>query len=44
MSDERPLPTPDPGTAPYWEGTRRHELRLPRCEDCGQVHFYPRTV
>lgn len=44
MSEERPLPTPDPGTAPYWEGTRSHKLRLPRCEDCGQVHFYPRTA
>ena len=44
MSDERPLPSPDPGTAPYWEGTRAHELRLPRCEDCGEVHFYPRSL
>lgn len=45
MSDEqRPLPTPDPGTAPYWEATRAHTLKLPRCEDCGEVHFYPRSV
>lgn len=45
MSEERrPLPVADPGTAPYWEGTRAHELRLPKCEDCGEVHFYPRTL
>ncbi len=44
MSDERPLPSSDPGTAPYWEGARRHELRLPRCRDCGEVHFYPRSL
>jgi uncharacterized OB-fold protein len=44
MSDERPLPSPDPGTAPYWEGTRAHELRLPRCRDCSEVHFYPRSL
>ncbi|RPI46614.1 MAG: Zn-ribbon domain-containing OB-fold protein [Betaproteobacteria bacterium] len=44
MSDERPLPTPDPGTETYWEGTRAHQLRLPHCQDCGQVHFYPRTL
>jgi uncharacterized OB-fold protein len=44
MSDERPLPTPDPGTAAYWEGTRAHQLLLPHCQDCDQVHFYPRTL
>ena len=43
MSDERPLPTPDPGTAPYWEGARKHRLLLPRCEACGALHFYPRS-
>jgi len=45
MSEEqRPLPAPDPGTAPYWEGARSHKLKLPKCEDCGEVHFYPRTL
>lgn len=45
MSEElRPLPVSDPGTAPYWEGTRAHKLMLPKCEECGQVHFYPRSV
>ena len=44
MSDERPLPTPDPGTTRFWEGTRGHKLLLPRCQDCGELHFYPRTL
>ena len=44
MSEERPLPTPDPGTAAFWEGTRAHKLLLPHCQDCGEVHFYPRTL
>ena len=38
-------PRPDLGdavTAPYWEGARRHELVLPRCEGCGLVFAYPR--
>lgn len=25
---------PDPVTAPFWEGTRRHELRVQRCHGC----------
>jgi uncharacterized OB-fold protein len=42
--DQRPLPVPDPATAPYWAGAREHKLRLPRCEDCGEAHFYPRSL
>jgi uncharacterized OB-fold protein len=29
-------------TAPFWEGTRRGELRLQRCRECGRYQFYPR--
>jgi len=43
MSDERPLPSPDPGTAAYWDSARAHQLRVPKCQACGKVHFYPRT-
>jgi hypothetical protein len=39
-----PLPTPTPETRPFWEGTRRHELWLPRCRPCGAFFFYPRTA
>lgn len=37
-------PTPTPETKPFWEGTKRHELMLPRCKSCGKCHFYPRSV
>jgi hypothetical protein len=36
------LPTPTPETAPYWEGTRAHELRLQFCTECREHFFYPR--
>ena len=44
MSLERPLPSPDPLTAPYWEAAREERLVLPRCVDCGRHHFYPRSL
>ena len=46
MPDEykAPLPAPTPDSAPFWEAARRHELRLPRCRDCGEAFFYPRNV
>lgn len=32
-------------TSPYsrffWEGCRKHELRLPKCTSCGNIWFYP---
>lgn len=41
-SDGRPLPWPNPTTQPFFDATRRHELRLPRCPRDGYF-FYPRT-
>ena len=43
-TDGRPLPVPDPNTAPYWAAAREHRLSLPRCEACGEFHFYPRPI
>jgi uncharacterized OB-fold protein len=40
----RPLPVPDAATGPYWEATRAQRLVMPRCDDCGHYHFYPRTL
>lgn len=40
----KPDPIADPATREYWEGVARHELRLPRCLNCMEVHFYPRPV
>ena len=41
MSD-RPLPTPTPETQHFWEGTRKGELRLQECLNCGNIYFPPR--
>ena len=43
-SDDRPLPTRNPFSAPFWDAAQRHELRLQRCDDCGTFRFYPRPM
>jgi uncharacterized protein len=42
MATNKPLPAVTHETAPYWEGARRHELRIQRCDACGAHQFYPR--
>ena len=36
----KPLPEVDEVNRPFWEATRRSELRLQRCKDCSHV-WYP---
>jgi uncharacterized OB-fold protein len=31
-------------TAPFWAGLAGGRLRLPRCDDCGSVIWYPRPL
>ena len=38
----KPIPTPTHETRPYWDGCKRHELRIQQCGACGQHQFYPR--
>src|SRR5271155_5195086 len=38
----KPIPVPTEETRPYWEGCKRHELRIQRCAACGNHQFYPR--
>ena len=40
----KPLPTPDEVSRPYWDGLRRGEVVLQRCDSCGKVQFYPRPA
>jgi uncharacterized OB-fold protein len=40
----KPLPTPDPVTAPFWESLKAHAIKLQRCGGCGQFIFYPRAI
>ena len=39
-----PLPAPNPDTQEFWDGCRRHELRVQRCDDCGTPRFAPRPA
>lgn len=41
---ECPIPYPDSLTAPFWQAALEGRFVLPRCEDCGRRHFYPRAV
>src|ERR1700687_2610328 len=36
----RPLPLPDPDSAPFWESIQRKELAIQRCRSCQHwIHF-----
>lgn len=39
-----PLPAPNPDTQEFWDGCRRHELRVQRCDACGTHRFAPRPA
>jgi uncharacterized OB-fold protein len=43
---ERELPTPaiNVESAPFWQAANDGELHLKKCDDCGDVHFYPRSI
>ena len=43
MSD-KPLPTIDPDSAPFWAAAGEGRLDLPWCEACGRAHFPPRAL
>jgi uncharacterized protein len=43
MIPVRPLPSPNPLTAPYWQAAHAGELKLPCCQTCAKFHFYPRA-
>jgi len=36
---EKPLPIINEDTKPYWEYCHRHELRMQKCKECGNVRF-----
>lgn len=39
---KKPLPQPTPWSKPFWEGCKRHELLIQKCQDCQKVVFYPK--
>ena len=43
--ERRHLPdVEDPELAPFWEGTRAGEIRIPRCGSCGKLVWYPQLT
>lgn len=40
----RVLPVADEMSAPYWQACARHELKLPRCSQCGRLSLPPDIV
>jgi uncharacterized OB-fold protein len=45
MADyNKPLPTPDPVTQPFWDSLKEHAIKLQRCGGCNEHIFYPRTL
>jgi uncharacterized protein len=41
---DKPMPVVDPGTKPFWDAAREHRLSIPKCDECGKYHFYPREL
>ena len=40
----RPIPRVEPFTEPFWQATKRHELALQKCADCGAYRFSPKET
>ena len=40
----KPLPIPSAESEPFWEGCRRHELLLPRCQQCASYWSPPSAI
>ena len=38
----KPIPVPTPETQDFWDGAKRGELRLQRCDACEHIVFPPR--
>jgi len=40
----KPIPQISDETREYWDGCKRHELRVQKCKDCGTHIWYPQTL
>ncbi len=39
---KKPLPQSTPWSKPFWEGCKKHELLIQKCQDCQKYIFYPK--
>ena len=37
-------PQPNPETAAFWKAAEEGRLMIGKCNACGKVHYYPRTI
>jgi uncharacterized OB-fold protein len=37
----KPLPTPTIANAEFWDGLKRHEFLVPKCDGCGDYNWVP---
>lgn len=44
MSYDKPLPKPNADTKPFWEGCRRNQLRLQKCQHCDHIRWPPSII
>jgi uncharacterized OB-fold protein len=40
----RPIPVIDSDSKIFWENCQNNILVLPKCQDCGDYFFYPRSI
>ena len=40
---KKPVPVPIPATRPFWNALAEGKLRLPQCEACATLFYYPRA-
>lgn len=39
-----PSPVPDPDTEAFWQAAKDGTLMIGSCRNCGEKHYYPRSV
>ncbi len=44
VPSQKPVPTPDEDSRPYWEGINQGKFLFQRCETCGKPQFYSRSL
>jgi uncharacterized OB-fold protein len=44
MAYDKPLPVVTPVGREFWNGTKRHELLVQHCNDCGNNTMYPKIL
>ncbi len=42
--ETKALPQPTPVSAPYWQAAREGRLVVQRCDACGHLQLYPRSL